>query len=96
MRLPKSAVFFHMSFLEKPAMPNLPLALILINSRPMPAGHCSAVRLAVRLFMFLDLTRRILRKASRPKQIVKPLVAEIFILQRQINIQRFDHRHCCL
>jgi len=28
--------------------------------------------------------------------IVKSLVAEIFILQRQINIQRFDHRHCCL
>jgi len=45
----------------------------------MPAHHHWAVRLAVRLFIFLDLTKRILRKTSRPKQIVKPLVAEIFI-----------------
>ena len=51
---------------------------------------------AVRLFIFLDLSKRVLRKASRPKQIFKPLVAEIFILQRQINIQRLDHCHCCL
>ena len=24
------------------------------------------------------------------------LVAEIFILQRQVDVERLDHRHCCL
>ena len=36
------------------------------------------------------------RKTRRPKKIFKPLVAEVFILERQINVQGLDHRHCCL